>query len=86
MSKEHEDFPGFTKDDFDAMDQADAAHDAMQNAVPEYDGEAARDADDLRREDDHEKSVAAGQFKPWERQQKADEPAAHRTPEPDHER
>lgn len=61
------DFQDFTKEDFEDMAKAEAAHDALMNSVPDYDEEKARDLDDVRREDEHEKSVEKGEFKPWER-------------------
>lgn len=49
--------------------EAEAEHDALMNSVPDYDEEAARDADDVRRETDHEKSVekeaSPAAEKPW---------------------
>lgn len=63
--KQDPDFQDFTKEDFEAMAEAEAAHDALMNAVPDYDEEAARDADDVRREAEHETSVEKGDFKPW---------------------
>lgn len=63
---EHEaerDEDGLTKDDWA---RAEAEHDALMNAVPDHDEEAAWAADDMRREEAHEKAVENGEFKPWE--------------------
>ena len=50
--------------------EAEEAWQKEMDAIPDYDDEAARDRDDLRREEAHEKSVEDGTFKPWEKPEK----------------